>query len=40
VPANLPWLTFDWGGAGETNPKARATFGIHKSPLIYSRENY
>ena len=40
VPANLPWLTFDWGGAGETNPKARATFGVHKSPLIYSRENY
>lgn len=40
VPANLPWLTFDWGGAGETNPKARATFGIHRSPLLYSRENY
>jgi hypothetical protein len=22
------------------NPKARATFGIYKSPLIYRRENY
>lgn len=30
--ANLPWF-----GA---NPVARATFGIYKSKLIYSRENY
>jgi len=40
TPANLPWLTFDWLSAGATNPKARATFGIYKSPLIYRRENY
>lgn len=40
TPANLPWLTFDWLGAGATNPKARATFGVYKSPLIYRRENY
>lgn len=31
--ANLPWF-------GSVNPSARATFGIHKSPLIYRRENY
>lgn len=31
--ASLPWL-------GSTNPTARATFGIYKSPLIYRRENY
>ena len=40
TPANLPWLTFDWLGAGATNPKSRATFGIYRSPLIYRRENY
>ena len=40
LPANLPWLTFDWLGTGPTNPRALATFGIHRSPLIYSRENY
>lgn len=40
TPANMPWLTFDWLGAGATNPKARATFGVYKSPLIYRRENY
>ena len=40
TPANAPWLTFDWLGTGATNPKARATFGVYKSPLIYRRENY
>ena len=40
TPANLPWLSFDWLGAGATNPKARATFGVYRSPLIYRRENY
>ena len=30
--ASLPWFG--------TNPTARATFGIYKSPLIYRRENY
>lgn len=35
-----PWLRFDWKGAGEADPTARATFGVFKSPLIYRRENY
>jgi MSHA biogenesis protein MshQ len=30
--ANMPWFGL--------NPGAKATFGIHKSPLIYRRENY
>lgn len=34
------WLEFDWRGAGVTDPAARATFGIRKSPIIYQRENY
>ncbi len=38
--ANLPWLQFDWTGAGIANPKSRATFGTFRSPLIYRRENY
>ncbi len=40
TPANLPWLRFNWMGAGLANPTARASFGLYKSPLIYSRENY
>jgi len=36
LPANLPWLQT----AAGVNPRARATFGIYKSPLIYRRENY
>ena len=40
TPANLPWLQFNWLGAGSTNPTARATFGAYKSPLVYRRENY
>lgn len=31
--ANLPWF-------GSTNPTARASFGVFKTPLIYRRENY
>ena len=34
------WLRFNWKGAGDVDPTARATFGIFKSPLIYRRENY
>lgn len=30
--ANLPWFG--------SNPAARATFGIYKTPIIYMRENY
>ena len=37
--ANAPWLQYNWSGVVD-NPKARATFGIYKSPLIYRRENY
>jgi MSHA biogenesis protein MshQ len=44
VPANVPWLQHNWtGGVGSTdNPKARVTFGLHKSrsPHIYRRENH
>ena len=35
VPANMPWLL-----DAAANPRAQATFGIYKSPLIYRRENY
>lgn len=31
--ANLPWF-------GASNPSAKATFGINKTPIIYIRENY
>lgn len=34
------WLKFPWLGGSPANPTARAFFGIYKSPLIYSRENY
>lgn len=34
------WLQYPWVGAIATDPSARATFGIFKSPLIYRRENY
>ncbi len=33
------WLQYNWTGA-IGNPRARATFGVFKSPLIYRRENY
>ena len=37
-----PWLQYNWKGAGNANPTARATFGVYgaKSPIIYRRENY
>lgn len=34
-----PWLQFNWNGSVD-NPRARATFGTYRSPLIYRRENY
>ncbi|MEQ1530522.1 MAG: DUF6701 domain-containing protein, partial [Methylococcales bacterium] len=36
------WLEFNWQGAGNTDPKARATFGIYKGDpkQIYFREVY
>ena len=37
--ANTPWLQFNWTGT-PGNPKSRATFGVFKSPTVYSRENY
>lgn len=41
VTATVPgWLQFDWTGAGKTNPAARATFGLRKTPIIYLRENF
>jgi MSHA biogenesis protein MshQ len=41
VTATVPsWLQYPWVSATATNPSARATFGIYKSPLIYRRENY
>jgi MSHA biogenesis protein MshQ len=40
VPANLPWLQYDWSGAGVGNPAAVAVFGIHKSNVIDLREIY
>jgi MSHA biogenesis protein MshQ len=42
----MPWLQFNWKGAGKTNPSARAVFGIYKKDqpsggvMIYRRENY
>ena len=38
--AGAAWLKYPWSGGSATNPVARATFGIYKSPLIYRRENY
>jgi|GEM_PF-383273 len=35
-----PWLRYNWTGSGDSDPQARATFGVFKSPLIYRRENY
>lgn len=41
VTAIVPdWLKFNWTGTGVSNPSARATFGIYKTPIIYIRENY
>jgi hypothetical protein len=42
--AARPWLQFPWGTSAVNptglNPSGRATFGIYKSRLIYSRENH
>jgi MSHA biogenesis protein MshQ len=38
--AGAAWLMYPWTSATATNPTARATFGVYKSPLIYRRENY
>jgi MSHA biogenesis protein MshQ len=47
IPANKPWLQFNWKNAGNTNPTARAIFGIYKresssssGTTIYRRENF
>jgi MSHA biogenesis protein MshQ len=43
VTAVIPtYLQFNWRGAGNTNPTARATFGIYKDndKVIYFRELY
>jgi MSHA biogenesis protein MshQ len=36
------WLKFNWNGAGDTNPSARATFGVYSgnTKIIYMREVY
>ena len=40
VTATVPaWLQFNWTGV-VGSPKARATFGAYRNPLIYRRENY
>jgi MSHA biogenesis protein MshQ len=40
--ANMPWLQGRWGSAVnyDTNPRARASFGQYKSPLLYLRESF
>ncbi|QAU34277.1 DUF6701 domain-containing protein [Janthinobacterium sp. 17J80-10] len=39
--ASLPWLQYNWKGAGAADPAARVTFGVYKSgPVIYMREMY
>ncbi len=35
-----PWLRYPWAGAGDVDPTARATFGVFRTPITYSRENY
>jgi MSHA biogenesis protein MshQ len=41
ITASVPaWLQYGWISSTSTNPTARATFGVYKSPLIYRRENY
>ncbi|MDX2506467.1 MAG: hypothetical protein QNL62_18590 [Gammaproteobacteria bacterium] len=36
------WLKFDWQGAGDADPRSRASFGVYSRSrrLIYSREIY
>lgn len=40
--AATPWLQYNWRGTGNTNPTARATFGVYKGnkKQIYFRELY
>lgn len=42
LPANLPWLQYDWNGSGSAgNPSALAVFGIHQiRQVIDLREIY
>jgi MSHA biogenesis protein MshQ len=40
VSAAAPWLQYPWTSSTASNPTARATFGVYKSPLIFRRENY
>ena len=42
VTAQVPaWLRFNWTGAGDANPTARATFGtVRSGSMIYRREMY
>jgi hypothetical protein len=43
VTGNVPvWLQFPWTGVADTNPTARATFGVYSGNniFIYQRENY
>jgi hypothetical protein len=39
VPANLPWLQYNWTGT-TGNPKARVKFGDYRSSSIYRQENH
>ena len=41
ISADAPaWLEFDWTGTGDSDPSARATFGIfnRNTSIIYQRE--
>ena len=42
INSSPPWLDFKWDGVHDTDPTARATFGIYKgnSRFIYIRELY
>jgi hypothetical protein len=42
VAAALPWLQGRWNGAAayDQNPATRASFGQHRSPMVYMRENF
>lgn len=38
--AGLPWLQYDWSGAGAGNPSALAVFGLYRNDVIDFREVY
>ena len=40
TPTVPSWLQYNWNGTGKVSPKARATFGVSKSPFVYMRENF